>query len=83
MNIISGSQCRMARGLLNWSVSELADKAGVGSTTIKRLESADGVPNMQTATLQAVSQALLDTGRVRFEGLDGVFSIIADTSLSG
>ena len=75
MRIISGAQCRMARGLLNWSVSELAAQAGLGTTTIKRLEKADGVPNMQTASLEAVYKAFSETGTVRFEGLAGVFSL--------
>ena len=43
MNVISGAQCRMARGLLNWSVSELASLAGLGVSTVKRIEKEDGV----------------------------------------
>ena len=74
MNIVSGAQCRMARGLLNWSVSELAQRAGLGTTTIKRLESVDAVPNVQTSTLEAIYQAFVSTGRVRFEGVDTVIS---------
>ena len=77
MEIISGAQCRMARGLLNWSVTELASNAGLGTTTIKRLEGVDGIPNMQTATLEAIYQAFHATGRVRFEGVDGVFLVDA------
>ena len=72
MDIISGAQCRMARGLLNWSVAELANQAGLGTTTIKRLEGVDGIPNVQTATLEAIYQAFISTGRVRFEGVDTV-----------
>jgi len=64
----------MARGLLNWSVSELAQRAGLGTTTIKRLESVDAVPNVQTSTLEAIYQAFVSTGRVRFEGVDTVIS---------
>ena len=72
MNIISGAQCRMARGLLKWSVRDLEEKAGVSSMTIKRLEAVDGVPNAQINTLEAIYQAFIGTGRVRFEGLDTV-----------
>ena len=75
MNIVSGAQCRMARGLLNWSVSELAQRAGLGTTTIKRLESVDAIPNVQTATLEAIHQAFTSTGRVRFDGLAGVYAL--------
>lgn len=74
MDVISGAQCRMARGLLNWSVSELASRSGLGLSTIKRVETVDGLlPEAQLSTLQAIYQAFHATGRVRFEGVDGVF----------
>lgn len=38
--IITGAQVRAARALLGWSTSELAARAGVGSATISRLETA-------------------------------------------
>lgn len=73
--MLSGAQCRMARGLLGWSVQDLAGRAGLGLSTIKRLEAVDGVPSgAQVGTLQAIAKALTDTGRVRFEGLNGVFA---------
>lgn len=68
--MISGAQCRMARGFLGWSVQELAVKANVGISTIKRLEAIDGVPtSAQIGTLQTIAKAFTDTGRVKFEGL--------------
>jgi transcriptional regulator with XRE-family HTH domain len=72
--MLSGAQCRMARGLLCWSVQELANASGVGSTTIKRVELIDGVlEGAQVRTLQAIAKAFTDTGKVRFDGIDGVF----------
>jgi hypothetical protein len=63
----------MARGLLCWSVQVLADKSEVGTTTIKRVELIDGVlEGAQIRTLQAIAKAFTDTGKVRFDGLDGV-----------
>lgn len=74
--MLSGAQCRMARGLLGWSVQRLAASAGVGVSTIKRLEAVDGVPTgSQVGTLQAIAGAFTDTGRVKFEGLEGVFFV--------
>ena len=74
--MLSGAQCRMARGLLCWSVQELADKSGVGTTTIKRVELIDGVlEGAQVRTLQSILKAFTDTGGVRFDGLDGVYWI--------
>lgn len=72
---MSGVQCRMARALLGWSVQELADRAEVGTTTIKRIELTDSVSDgAQVGTLKAVSTAFTATGKVRFEGLNGVFA---------
>lgn len=67
-NIISGAQCRMARGLLKWSVADLEKKSGVSSMTIKRIEGGDGVPNSQISTLNAIYKTFIATGLVRFEG---------------
>jgi DNA-binding XRE family transcriptional regulator len=36
--ILLPAQCRGARGLLNWSQGELADKAGVSRSTVKDFE---------------------------------------------
>lgn len=73
MNVISGAQCRMARGLLNWSVSELASLAGLGVSTVKRIEKQDGVlAEAQVSTLEAVRQAFTSTGKVEFLDLNGV-----------
>jgi hypothetical protein len=69
----------MARGLLCWSVQQLAERADVGLSTIKRLEAVDGVPaNAQVGTLQSISKAFMNTGKVRFDGISGVFAINND-----
>ncbi|OZY83678.1 hypothetical protein CBP51_19990 [Cellvibrio mixtus] len=66
----------MARGLLCWSVRQLAERADVGLSTIKRLEALDTVPaSAQVGTLQAIAKAFTDTGKVRFDGLDGVYMV--------
>ena len=65
--MITSGQIKAARGLLNWTVQELADKAGLGFTTIVRMESVDGVPPSQAKTLDAVRKAVQDAG-VEFIG---------------
>jgi hypothetical protein len=38
---LTGAQVRMARAFLRWSITELAEKAKVGISTIQRIEAAD------------------------------------------
>ena len=78
VNLISGAQIRMARGLLKWSVGELSQAANVGTTTIKRLELVDGSANANISTVQAVHDAFVNTGKVRFEGEEGAFVITCE-----
>lgn len=74
--MVSGVQSRMARAALGWSVKELADISAVSITTIKRIESYDGVlESAQVGTLQAIAKAFTDTGKVRFDGLEGVYMV--------
>lgn len=49
--MITGLQIRAARSALRWSVGELAERSGVASRTIKRLEPIDGVPPSRSSTL--------------------------------
>ena len=65
--MITSGQIKAARGLLNWTVQQLADKSGLGFTTIVRMESVDGVPPSQAKTLEAVRKAVEKAG-VEFIG---------------
>jgi len=40
--ILTGAQIRAARGILNWSVRDLAERSEVSGSTIRRLEESDG-----------------------------------------
>ncbi|MDF2809901.1 MAG: hypothetical protein K0S56_932 [Microvirga sp.] len=60
--MISGAQIRMARGYLRWSAKELADKAGVAESTIKRMEAEDGFPTARGGNIEAVHKALVAAG---------------------
>jgi transcriptional regulator with XRE-family HTH domain len=61
--MISASQCRAARGLLDWSQQDLAKRSGVGIVTIRQLES--GIHQPRRATLSVVRQSL-ETAGVEF-----------------
>lgn len=65
--MITSDQIRAARALLRWSSSDLADKSGVGSATIKRMEVMEGVPKGNIKTLMAL-KAALESGGVVFTG---------------
>jgi transcriptional regulator with XRE-family HTH domain len=58
--MISPSQCRAARGLLDWSQHELARQSRVGIVTVRQLES--GMHEPRRATLQVVRQAFEAAG---------------------
>jgi len=61
---LSIEQLRAARGLLGWSQSELAERAGLSLPTVKRLEGGFGprVSNEARAKLQKA----LETAGVQF-----------------
>jgi len=60
--MLTGVQIRAARAALGWSVQELANKAGVATKTIMRLEPVVGIPQSRTQTLLAIKAALEAAG---------------------
>ena len=58
--MITGAQLRMARGYLKWSAKELADKAGVAKSTIKRMNRRPKFPGRRAAQIEG---RLQDAGR--------------------
>ncbi len=65
--MITSSQIRAARALVNQSARELAEKSGVGVATIRRMELANGVPSSNAQNLALVKRALEAQG-VEFIG---------------
>lgn len=64
---IAGEQIRAARGALNWSVQELADRTGIGSATIVRYETVKGVPKSRKGNLETI-KATLESAGIEFIG---------------
>ncbi|MBR0774572.1 helix-turn-helix domain-containing protein [Bradyrhizobium diazoefficiens] len=58
--MISPMQCRAARGLLDWSQQDLADRAKVGIVTVRQLEAGSNEP--RRSTLQVVQMAFEAAG---------------------
>lgn len=66
--MITGAQVRAAKALIGWSGNDLAIKAGIGLSTIRRIEGCDGL--LETASvkiLQSIQKAL-EAGGVEFIG---------------
>ena len=60
--MITSGQIKAARALVGLTVAELAKKAGIGFTTMVRLEAADGIPSGTVRTLDAVQKTLEEAG---------------------
>ena len=60
--MITSGQIKAARALVGLTVAKLAKEAGIGFTTLVRLEAADGVPSGTVRTLDAVQKALEAAG---------------------
>ncbi len=65
--MITSDQIRAARALLRWSGKELAEKSGIGFSTLMKMESEPGVPNSNFKTFDALKKAFEDAG-VEFTG---------------
>jgi transcriptional regulator with XRE-family HTH domain len=58
--MITSAQCRAARGLLDWTQQELADRAGLGIVTVRQFEA--GLNEPRRATLEVIRRALEAAG---------------------
>ena len=65
--MLSSSQIRAARALLGWSGTELAEKSGVGITTLRRYELQKGIPSANTSVLLVLKDTLELAG-IEFTG---------------
>jgi transcriptional regulator with XRE-family HTH domain len=67
--MITRSQCRAARGLLDWTQQELANASGLSKTSINNYER--GLADVKEDTLKAIHDAFVKA-QVEFVGTDGV-----------
>ena len=65
--MISVRQIKAARALLGWSATELAERCGIGSATVKRYELQEGYPKATVQNLAAIQAVFEDSG-VEFMG---------------
>jgi transcriptional regulator with XRE-family HTH domain len=60
MRLVTSAQVRAARGLLNWTVRDLAEKAGVHRNTVTNIETERYAGDSET--LEAIRRALEKAG---------------------
>ena len=60
--MITSGQIKAARAMLGLTVAELAKTAGIGFTTMVRLESAEGIPAGNVKTLTSVKSVIEKAG---------------------
>ena len=60
--MITSSQIKAARALLDMTATKLAELSGVAYTTVVRMESSEGIPSGQVKTLDSVQKALEEAG---------------------
>jgi len=65
--LITSDQIRAARALLRWSGKDLAEKTGLGFSTLMRLEVLEGVPTAQAKTLETI-QKVFEKAGIEFIG---------------
>ena len=65
--MFTSAQLRAARAMLKWSIDDLSNKSGIGTTTLKRFESADGVPNAQVRTIEQL-RVVIEGAGIEFIG---------------
>lgn len=67
---LTPSKLRAARALADWTVEQLAAKSGVSTTSIRRLETQEGLRKARSSIVQKVIVALHDHG-VEFVSTNG------------
>lgn len=59
---LTGAQMRAARGILNWSVKQLAEQTKISPSTIRRFEEYDDAPPMDDETMEVLRDTFSDAG---------------------
>ena len=66
--MISSKQIRAATAMLKWSGEDLAKKSGVSLSTIRRIESSEGVPEGQNMKTVVAIKTALEKAGIEFLG---------------
>ena len=72
-SIIFAAQIRAARGLLNWSQGELAERAGISKQSVTRIE--NGTMDPRFSTITALNEAIRSAGVELAEDSNGTVQL--------
>ncbi|CAN1553014.1 COG1476 Predicted transcriptional regulators [Sphingomonadaceae bacterium] len=72
-SIIFAAKIRAARGLLNWSQGELAERAGISKQSVTRIE--NGTMDPRFSTITALNEAIRSAGVEMTEDVNGTVRI--------
>ena len=75
---ITTAQIRGARGILNWSQQDLAQRTGISATSIGAIENGQTTP--RESTLSTIRKTL-ENGGIEFIGLEGIRKKSADIQI--
>lgn len=62
MSVLHASQLKAARALIGWSQDALAEKSGVSSPTVKRMENSEGAVRGHADSVWKIQQCLEEAG---------------------
>lgn len=68
--VLTAEQIRAARAMVQWRAVELAERAGVGLSTVQRAEGQTGPVTMMRANMDAIRRTL-ETAGVEFIAENG------------
>ena len=71
--LIYAAQIRAARGLLNWSQGELAERTGVSKQSVTRIE--NGMADPRFSTMTALNEAIRSAGVELGEDANGIVQL--------
>jgi predicted transcriptional regulator len=71
--LIYAAQIRAARGLLNWSQGELAERAGVSKQSVTRIE--NGTMDPRFSTITALNEAIRSAGVELGDDANGIVQL--------
>jgi transcriptional regulator with XRE-family HTH domain len=72
--LIYAAKIRAARGLLNWSQGELAERSGVSKQSVTRIE--NGTMDPRFSTITALYQAIRSAGVELGDDANGISGIV-------